>query len=378
MEAIKSVITARKRPDFASLSEPSDFTLGAAQTIDAHEVLTNPLISLYCLDLARRSAIFVETPPDVDLSAAPFMYTAQYENALNAISVPYETLIELAGSIAFDSQRLILVYSVARSGSTLMGLALNAVPGIVGYSEPDAFTNLVTVRGWDGKNEAEAGALVEACIKLQCKASPQIPNPAAWAIKFRSYGIELGDLLHESFPAAKSIFCYRSAEPQIVSLWRAFAEPGVDVDTIEYRGAMQDFLAPANPLILKHAQSGLPPETALIISAMLWVRIMECYVDLAERGISGLAIRYEDLTAATREAARAAVAYCGFPDADMQAVYRVLETDSQLGSALSQKNLAGRSYQLDEADRASLLAFLAARPIVQTPDFIVPGTWKRS
>ena len=102
--------------------------------------------------------------------------------------------------------RLIFVYSTGRSGSTLVGAALNAVDGVVGISEPDVFTQLVTFRDFGGSNQDEISALVDSCMKLQCKPTEQIPNPVAWAVKFRSFSTELGDLLYEHFPSRKTFF----------------------------------------------------------------------------------------------------------------------------------------------------------------------------
>ena len=136
-------ITARNRKDPFTVADPSDFNFTEGPAIDPEVVITNPLISLYCLDHANRRALFVETAPGVDLAQAPFFYQAQYENSVQLIAVAYETLHELAGRIALDDRKVILVYSVGRAGSTLLGSALNAAEGIVGISEPDVFTQQV-------------------------------------------------------------------------------------------------------------------------------------------------------------------------------------------------------------------------------------------
>jgi len=50
----------------------------------------------------------------------------------------------------------------------------------------------------------------------------QTPHPRGWVIKFRSFTIELGDLLHKHFPNTRNIFLYRNAEPWLNSMLRAF------------------------------------------------------------------------------------------------------------------------------------------------------------
>ncbi len=371
MTANLLVINARKRQNPLAPADPSDFEFEDGKAIDPQIVVTNPLVSLYCLDPANQRALFVETAPGVDLSQAPFFYQAQYENTVNLISVPYETLHKLADEISFDSRKLILVYSVGRAGSTLLGSALNAVDGVVGISEPDAFTQLVIFRDFQGSNDAEISALVQSCMKLQCKPTEQVPNPVAWAIKFRSFGVELGDLLYNHFPGTRNIFIYRNAETWMTSTMRAFVE---NEHNVEYRTFMQGVLSTMVPPIAEHVQSGGELLTFSAIGSMMWLRVMEKYMELREKGMAGLAVRYEDLKAAPQETMQKIVEYCGFTNADMEAVYRVLEKDSQAGSAFSQENLGQKDFVMTDAHRADLERILRAHPVINSPDFIVPAS----
>jgi len=367
-------ITARKRQNPAGVADPSDFEFGEGQAIDPKVVVTNPLISLYCLDHTNQRALFVETAPGVDLSQAPFFYQAQYENSVNLISVPYETLHHLADNISLDSRQLILVYSVGRTGSTLVGSALNAIEGITGFSEPDVFTQLVTLREWDGSNEAEISTLVKNCMKIQCKPTEQTSNPRAWAIKFRSFSIELGDLLYKHFPDSKNIFLYRHAETYMTSIMRAFGE---DENNLEFRLVIQRWLSTLVPSIAKHVREG---GLVLSFSSMVtlsWLAVMERYMELHKKGMPGIAFRFEDLKAAPRETIQKIIEYCEFSDANMEAIYSVLGRDSQAGSALSQEKLGQKKSELSDAHRADLLQALQAHPTIKSPNFIVPGTWIR-
>ena len=128
-------ITARKKAQPSSVADPTDFEFSEGPAIDPQIVLTNPLISLYyCLDHDNRRALFVETLSGIDLSQAPFIYQAQYNHTMKAIAVPYETLHQLASAVSLDDQCVILIYSTGRTGSTLLGAALNVAEDIVGLS----------------------------------------------------------------------------------------------------------------------------------------------------------------------------------------------------------------------------------------------------
>lgn len=362
-------ISARKRQNPVGLADPADFEFIEGAAIDPQIVVTDPLISLYCLDHANRRALFVETQPGVDLTQAPFFYQAQYENTVRLIGVPYETLHQLASHISLASSRLILVYSVGRSGSTLLGAALNAIEGIVSLSEPDVFTQLVALRQLYGVNEAEISKLVQSCTKLLCKATEQTPNPTAWVIKFRSFVIELGDLLYPHFPQAKSIFLYRHAEGYMASSMRAFVGT---IDTPEYRTVVQGWLSTLVPSIAKHVREEGPLLSSSSLSAWLWIRTIERYIQLKQEGMPGIAIRYEDLKANPQETIQTIMEYTGLSPDNMAAVYQVFEQDSQAGSAISQENMRQNKFELTDAHKSDLAQALQAHPFIKSPDFVIP------
>jgi hypothetical protein len=365
-------ITARKRIDPFAVAGPTDFEFSEGTAIDPQTVLTNPLISLYCLDHANRRALFVETALGVDLSQALFLYQAQYENTVRLIAVPYETLHELARGISLDDQKVILVYSVGRTGSTLLGAALNAVEGMVGLSEPDVFTQLVALREWDGSSNAEISALVESCMKILCKPTEHTPDPRGWVIKFRSFAIELGDLLYKHFPNTNNIFLYRHAESWLNSQLRVFGDTEGDIG---FRTWAQGWFSTLVPPVAEHVRVGGSLLSYSSLFTKLWLNTLERYMNLQDAGMPGLAIRYEDIKAAPHETLKKIFEYCGLPITSMDAVYQVLEKDSQAGSGMSQESLRHKKSGLNDTQWADLLRELQAHPVIQSPDFVVPGTW---
>lgn len=368
-------ITARNKRDFFTVADPSDFDFVEGEAVDPHLVVTNPLVSLYCLDHARRRALFVETAAGVDLSQAPFFYQAQYENTVKLIAVPYETLHALARTISLDDSKVILVYSVGRTGSTLLGSALHAVEGMVGISEPDAFTQLVAARLSDGSNDAEISALVETCLKLLCKPTEQIPVPAGWVVKFRSFVIELGDLLFEHFPHTKNIFLYRNAETWLNSMLRAFGDASEDIG---FRTWAQGWLSTLVPPIRGHVRAGGALLSQSSSCSMIWLNVMERYMQLQDAGMPALTMRYEDVKTAPQEALQTIFDFCRLPTSSMATVYQVLEKDSQAGSGVSQDALRHKQTGLNEAQRADMYRELQSHPVISEPDFILPDTWMPS
>jgi hypothetical protein len=376
MYAHELVIQARKRQDPIGIVDPSDFEFSEGASFDPQIVITNPLISFYCLDHANRRGLFIETAPGVNLCDAPFMYQAQYENALRLFAVDYATLHKLASQVALDGSQIIFVHSVGRSGSTLVDAALSAIDGVVAFSEPDVFSQLVLLRDWEGGNTAEVSALTQTCVKLICKPTGQIPNPGRWVIKFRSFCIELGDFLYAHFPAATNIFLYRNLNGYLVSAMRAFADLSAENDP-NFRMMAQTIFSATTPTIYRHAKNNGPLLTLIGIGTMMWLRTLECYMELTASGMPGMAVRYEDIKAAPHETALKIIEYCGLPTVDLSAVDKALERDSQAGSALSQEKLQQKSFSLTDAHKADVAQILQAQPVIRSADFVVPTTWIR-
>lgn len=72
MGAARLTIEAKVRNYPTEIANLSQFQYREGEAIDERVVVEQPNVSLYCLDHANRRAIFVETPPEADLTQAPF------------------------------------------------------------------------------------------------------------------------------------------------------------------------------------------------------------------------------------------------------------------------------------------------------------------
>src|SRR4051812_23610977 len=142
MDATVRSIQARRRPFPGAPATARDFETRPTGTIPAQRILDDATLSLYAADPATRELLFVRTPPEVYPLRAPFFYITQYEEATEVVSIPYETALALANTVALDASRLVFVYSIGRCGSTLVSAALGAVEGSASFSEPDAYFTL--------------------------------------------------------------------------------------------------------------------------------------------------------------------------------------------------------------------------------------------
>ncbi|MEW6378274.1 MAG: hypothetical protein AB1611_01570 [bacterium] len=363
----------------------SNFRCQEGESIDPGVIISNPDISPYCLDDPGKRVIFVETSPGIDLSKAPFYYQAQFQHAIRLVAVSYEDIHSLARAMGDPFDNLILIYSVGRCGSTLLSRVFNQVPGVVSLSEPDIFTQVVGLRNPDGSRDSELSRLLRDCTRILGKpgAGGRKPN---LAIKFRSFGIELGDLMHGIFPQARNIFLYRNAEDVIESLIRAFGDQGFWGRT--FRAAQQSHLARfwlrlfiarrkksmsrLIPLIQDYPSRAYKDLGSVGIALIMWLSVMHRYLDLYRRGVPMIGLRYEDLIARPHEVVKALFEYCGLPVWKVPAACRVFEHDVRLGSYLDRKPPSHRCLNLD--DLLNIQRFLRSHPDVQSPHFVAPGT----
>ena len=363
-------ITAKVRNDPIRFVSLADFETSLEATVAPSLLLDSPNITPYSLDHANRRVVFVETPADIDLSQAPFYYQAQYEQAVRLLVAPYDLLYALTDPIDTRGENLVLIHSTGRCGSTLFSRALNRPATVVSLSEPDVYTLLVGLRNPDGRDDREISRLLRTLTILLCKPTATKTSPTHWAIKFRSMVIELGHLLHEQFPQAKTVFLYRNAESWARSMTSAFRmlDPAMGELMAFYKQLFVQYM----PLI-KHYVAPEESTDTQFLTAM-WLALMQRYLELHERGIPMCALRYEELKAAPTEMLAAVLAYCDLPVVDVENLIPVLDDDSQQGTALSQEQARRNHYQLSEQDLAAIRLLLQAQPVLNRPDIIVPNS----
>jgi hypothetical protein len=365
-------IVDRLRERSFQLTDVSDFRLRETGHIPAGKIMENLHITLYCLDFENSRAVFVETPPEVDLSQAPFYFIAQYENAVRVLTIPFETMLQLAQSVTVDNNRLIFIHSVGRCGSTLASQIFAQIPGVINISEPDAMTLLVTARNSKAYNENDLVALLKATICFLCKTAAE----TAWVIKGRSFDIELGDWLHELYPQARNLFLYRHAETWLQSGLRAYTRnvERTEEEHMAREKQRREYLGRLVPAISQFDTNHSLSHAELL--ALMWLSAMERYVQYCKMGIEMLAIRFASWRSAPRETAEAMLDYCRCRPTDMTTIYETLNRDSQAGTGISQEALDQRDRALTDLDLEELNWHLQNHAFIHEADFEVPNTLK--
>lgn len=369
---IATVYTVKERHQRANarLAAMSNFRLTQRGEHPANKILANPHITLYSLDFEQKMAMFVETPAEIDLSQASFLFQTQYDEAVRVWTVSFETLLQLAQSVELDGSRLISIYSVGRCGSTLASQLFAQVSGVVNLSEPAVLSQLVVARNTAIAPDDELIALLRASVCLLCKT----PAETAWVLKGQSFVVELGDWLHELFPQAKNLFLYRHAESWLRSGLRAFGQPAAasEQEAWQMDRERRERMGPLVPLIAHYDPNEPLPHAGMLM--LMWLRAMERYVALDEAGMEMLAIRYADWRSSPEKTAVSMLTYCHCLPEDLTAVYQTLNKDSQADTYLSRETLGQRQRVLSEEELAELNKHLQNHPFINDADFVVPNT----
>jgi hypothetical protein len=352
----------RKSPPVRPAS-PDDFAYRSAGRANPSVVVTDPTVSLYCLEPEARQALFVQVPEGVDLTAAPFMYLDQYEHAQRLFAVPYDTLHQLAAGIDLPAQ-LVFIYSTGRAGSTLLSKALGEIETVTSLSEPDVYTQAVALRQAEGQDD-ELRDLLASATRILFK--PALTQGSAFnAVKFRSPGIEIADLLSAAFPGARNIFLYRDLAAYVRSATRAF---GFDEIPPDARPAVASGLATQMPLLAEELRYR-PDLSGTELVSFFWLSAVHAYARLRSDGMSILPVRYADMVADPPRTLDTILTYLAVPAGTVPAALRAFERDSQAGSFLSREEASRRPGTITDEQWESVRNLLDRYPI--PPDTLPP------
>lgn len=356
MTAYLHEITARSKDFGPQLSSPADFTLGPGQEVSPDMILASPDWSLYCLDFAEGKALFVEMPAGTNLAEAAFVYGAQFDLAQRAITVPLNSLENLANQIPLPAN-LAFLFSTSRCGSTLASRILAQLPNVWSLSEPDCYTNLAFERFTlpDGR----AKSIIGAATRLLCRP-PRGQNIDTIVIKPRSEAIMQAELFVQALPEARNIFLYRDAEGYVNSLYQ-FVQRALGAElffsSVESWRVDWPYISVNAPLTLlddyfgkEHGEISRPE-----VHTMAWLIRIEGYLAALDHGMPFQALHYHDLNTNRRAETERLLEGCGISTAHLDRAMRGFEKDSHSGAVTDNSHEA---IPMDTEQRARVYAML--------------------
>ena len=369
----------------------------------AQQLNVEPGWSLYCLDPPY--ACFVWCPPEIDLiSASPFYYLAQFNNAQQVIYVRLDDLVELTWhlqalrneSTMLTEGNVIIIPSTGRCGSTLLSNALSHA-GFASLSEPDTLTNIqaiVTspsfVDGVGGNPTMDNLALkklLSAVIPLIC-----LPYAEARAVFIKTRApFSFCQVISQVFPQTRFVYMYRECGavarsfqaifPADVGLLRSFFKSAsYQLNSLSIpEGALLE--RQTNVAALDKLASAMNPQSSAFewLSA-IWFANNVRYLDDYYSGIPIRALRYEDLIKCSRELLQLLFEFLELtvPPEDMSKALACFSEDSQQGSRIaSSSQNPTRKYQIKTECKSfipQLTTLFLPHPILHAFDAILPGT----
>ncbi len=331
--------------------------------LDPSRLLDDPTLSLYTVDPAERTALFVRTPAQIDLSRVPFLWQTQFAQATEVVAVPFREFVDLAAHARSSLERIVFVHSIGRCGSTLACRALAEADDVVALSEPDVFIQLQQMRD---RGDREVDSLLESCTVLL-----HAPRAATtFVIKLRSQNIELAEPLMQCFPNAKTTFLYRQAEswarsavrafglfsPELLALWDRFGEIQPRVRSVVDGAELSPFPSPSEFL------------------GWMWAAPMVRATILRQEGVPMFIARYEELSERPFEVLMALCEFCGLR-IKPSALTAVIAQDSQEGTEFSRARQVEPGSDLTDERLASFRDCLAKLAPSLNPDLSMEGTY---
>lgn len=365
-DAILYTILDRQRYSDVSYTTPDHFTLDAGTPADPERLTNEVGWTPYCLDDPNRRVLFVDMPPDTDLSKKAFAYDAQFRLATRVLAVPYEAL-ERAAALVKPPENMIFVFSTGRCGSTLLNHVLNTVEGVFCLSEPDIYSNLSLLRGQQPGRDAELTMILKSCTLLWSQTATWA-GATTFGSKFRSQAVAIMDLFAEAFPDARNIFMYREAVAWAGSFYRYLRRFGYD----EVYASRDDLI---------EGWSGLATRDTTVMDAMIpvdqaevtlaeffapfWVYHLELYRKSIDRGMSLYPLRYEELVSQPEATLRSLFEHCRLDVPSLDAVMTVFAEDSQKGTALERDHA---DADMSAEHEALFRTALGRHPVYHDPD----------
>jgi len=350
-----------------------DFTLRHDGEDDSAQLLSRPDLSLYCLDLEHKEAVFVSTPSGIDLEKAPFYYQAQFEHAERVFTVSFDTFLDLSMRIT-PADTLVLIHNIGRCGSTLLSKAFSQLESCTSYSEPDCFTQIAFWRALNDPRDGLWKSLLPACMNFTFRDTGS-QRPSTAIIKFRSGCLNLLDLFLDGFPDAKHLFLYRDCSSWAASLVGLIGRNRPLPDLSREKALNNCRYNNGRAL----DQSSFPFDqlrenvSAVERLTLSWL----VYIELVARihpsyAVAPLPITYEELTANGEACLRKIFDHCDLPQDNLSDSLSAFGQDSQAGTTYARVDgNSGNKRQLTEHDRSQMQSILSLHPFINSSQYTI-------
>ncbi|ELU06768.1 hypothetical protein CAPTEDRAFT_193976 [Capitella teleta] len=316
------------------------------------EYVLRDSVTLY--QITESSAIFVETPPDLDVTlsdVASFMRVAQFQHAKKLIYMPIESFHRIAKQLGRPKANITFVNNTTRCGSTVLLQMFEKTGHCRSMSEPDALNCIAYLARRESKLQIRR--LLESVVRVLCKPYKG-KHYDSYVLKTTAPGIYFTDLMNEVFPDSRVLFMYRNGVQVADSLSKASVQMPIlrmgyiifSSLSILYTQQKQfaEYFCNFPDLPCRK----LPSVYACCV--FTWGMILYRYLELVQKGADIVGVKYEHLIANPKENMRIILEHCGLPTEWAESSLKALESDSQRNSPLSMKHLKALEGSVETFD----------------------------
>jgi hypothetical protein len=354
MSCISHTIIERKNRLPVDLPSIVQFTLGPGEATDIDSILADGW-SVYGVDIDRDHALFVWCQGGIDPKDAPFLYADQFEKAERVAVVPLADFVRVGEALPLPD-RLGMLYSTGRSGSTLASRIFAELPGVISLSEPDVIIGPVYHRFH--RRENELIPIYRAGLGFLSAAFGS--HDDVFVLKPRSEAIFGINALSKAAPRAHAAFLYRDVLGYVASIHRFVQRVGLDpTDTVTSPELDRVWhqVTGATPLDVVAGRYGLTGDVYFEeLSSIFWLLRIEEFQAARRSGHRIEPVHYDDLNADRLAQTARLLEACGIDPARAPQAMAAFERDAHRGGFGAN---AKKAVDMDEASTARTEAVIS-------------------
>lgn len=336
-------------------------------------------ISLMFID-EKRMLFCVSRQNVYDSQLGPFVFSSQYENVEEVISVPIKFLHRLGDFLGEPKANIILLSNTGRCGSTILTQMMEACPNTISMSEADFMTDIdqLVIKSQEHDLPSELkdfGKVLNSAVKIQCKDFKQrkVENII---LKPRSQSILLAKTMNDACPQVKHVYMWRSFMPffkSILSMGDSmpdfmfkFVVKPMFSDRLRYGILLEELKNPELQLKIENVlRKAGKFEIFALMSALQFLSYLK-----QRRFVNFHVVKYDDLIANPESEFRQLANFCDLNIKNMEHNLQAMQQDSQAkNEALSRKTLSKFKRSLKDEEVKSLRHIFSQMNVPQIDDF---------
>ena len=185
-----------------------------------NEEFTNIADNTTLFGITKDWAIFAVTQHTAhdmwNINNNPFMVNAQWAHAEELILMPINEFNVIGDQMGDPKSQLAFLYSIGRTGSTIIGQILNKAPNVQVFAEPWSLMQIHSLHQRGVITQGQKVTLLQSAIRIICSKFHDVP---LCVLKLSAFDCGSMEDFAKLFPKAINMFSCRTPSPCIKSFW---------------------------------------------------------------------------------------------------------------------------------------------------------------